>query len=110
MRRTTQTVTHLHAYGHHVKASGQSWSALWTDLWEQLSVEARVAGATITLSRAPRSRRRWLLHRDQVMVGTVYRRWDGTWDGLDHEERCLISHAATRQDAVNALLAAEHGK
>lgn len=91
--------------GVRLKAHGRTWNELFTNVWEQLTVEFRTAdGSVTTLTRSWRSRRRWLLHRDQVLLGTVRRRWDRTWDGFSADGHRLITRAATRHAAVDALL------
>ena len=95
-------ITHL--TGVRLKAHGRTWDELATNVLEQLAVVSIAQGTTITLTRAPRSWSGWILRRDQVLIGMVRRRWGGTWEGFDSHDRRLICRAATRQEAVHALL------
>lgn len=100
--RGSARITYL--TGVRLKAHGRTWGELATNVVEQLAVVSTAQGTTITLTRAPRSWSRWILRRDQVLIGVVRRRWGGTWDGFDRCGRRLIFRAATRQEAVHVLL------
>jgi hypothetical protein len=97
--------------GLRVKATGRTWGELAANALEQLAVVSTAEGTTIAVTRAPRSRRRWLIHRHQVLIGAVRRRWNGTWDAFTRDSLCLAAGLTTRQEAVQMVVDhAEHGR
>jgi hypothetical protein len=97
--------------GLHVKATGRTWGELAANALEQLAVVSTTEGTTITVTRAPRCRRRWLIHRNQVLIGAVRRRWNGTWDAFTSDGLCLAAGVATRREAVQMIVDhADHGR
>lgn len=59
-----------------VDVRGWSWGEMLANIQDELDIQLRdEEGTLITVSRAPDSRNRWLIHRDQVLIGSARRRW-----------------------------------